>query len=430
VTERSPRVAFRTLGCKVNRVESEMAAARLLGEGWATADPDAADVVVVNTCTVTGDADAKARKEVRRALALSGEPVVIVTGCLAAVDAEGLRALGERVVVAPDRDDVAASVASAVGRTCDTPPARVSAPGPVRPSAHDADFRTRAMLKIQDGCDARCAYCIVPAARGLPRSRPLAEITAEARALADTGVGEFVVTGINVGRYEDAGSDLADVIAALAQVGPRVRLSSVEPLDLTDRLLGVMADAAAGERFCAHLHVPLQSGSDALLSAMGRGYDTAGFADAIARARAALPGLAVTMDVIAGLPGETDTDARTTIAFIRGIAPQRLHVFRYSMRHGTRAADMPQVDPRVRAARSRELRDLSEELFATAVEARLGTTARALIERPDGTGTTEDHLSVRVTPAPRVSELVDVRLVAREDGVIFAERVATAEASS
>jgi threonylcarbamoyladenosine tRNA methylthiotransferase MtaB len=157
---------------------------------------------------------------------------------------------------------------------------------------------------------------------------------------------------------------------------------------------------------------------------MGRGYDTADFARAITRARAVLPGLALTTDVIAGLPGETEGDAARTLDFIDSIEPQRLHVFRYSMRKGTRAARMPQVDPRVRAVRAQALRDRSDELFARAVRARLGTIAMALVERPDGTGTTEDHLTVRVTPAPPISSLVEVRIISERDGVIFAEPTA------
>jgi threonylcarbamoyladenosine tRNA methylthiotransferase MtaB len=423
-------VAFRTLGCKVNRVESETAAARLLGDGWQITRPHDAEVVVINTCTVTGEADAKARKEIRRALALPAEPLVIVTGCLAAIDAEGLRALGSRVVVAPDRDEVAARVAATANGLRDSAASVTSSDAPVRPSARDDAFRTRAMLKVQDGCDAWCAYCIVPAARGLPRSRPLPDIVTEARGLAASGVGEFVVTGINVGRYDHDGADLGDVIRTLAEVGPRVRLSSIEPLDLTDRLLAVMADAATDGRFCTHLHVPLQSGSDRILAAMGRGYDTAAFADVIGRARAALPGLAVTTDVIAGLPGETDADAAATLELLRALAPQRLHVFRYSARRGTRAAEMPQVDPRVRARRAAVLRELSEELFGDAVRSRLGQTAVALVERPDGSGTTEDHLPVRVTPAPGVSEIVEVRLIAHESDAISAEPLATSSRAS
>lgn len=425
VPERPRAVAFRTLGCKVNRVESETAAARLLGSGWVVGDPDEADVVVVNTCTVTGEADAKARKEIRRALALPAAPLVVVTGCLAALDPEGLRGLGDRVVVAADRDRVAELVDGVLGQAGGAEEEARDALAPLRPSAGDTAFRTRAMLKVQDGCDAWCAYCIVPAARGLPRSRPLTDILAEAEALAASGVAELVVTGVNVGRYDDSGHDLTDVISSLTSLGPRVRLSSIEPLDLDDRLLGVMAEAAARGAFCPHLHVPLQTGSDRLLAVMGRGYDVAAFADRVDAARGALPGLAVTTDVIAGLPTETVTDADATLAVCRELGFQRLHVFRYSVRSGTRAAGLQQVDARVRAARAAALRELSERLLDARVDGRLGHEAVVLVERPDGTGTTEDHLTVRLdrATADDVSTLVRARLTRGSDGTSRAERL-------
>jgi threonylcarbamoyladenosine tRNA methylthiotransferase MtaB len=262
--------------------------------------------------------------------------------------------------------------------------------------AGDAAFRTRAMLKVQDGCDAFCAYCIVPHARGGPRSRPLESVVDEARSLAEAGVAEFVVTGVNVGRYRDEGGDLAALLAALGRLGPRIRVSSIEPMDLTPRLLAVMADLLAERRFCPHLHVPLQTGSDALLAAMGRDYDAAGYAGAVAAARRALGPVAVTTDVIAGLPGETEADARATEVLVSRLRLQQLHVFRYSERAGTVAASMPaQVSRRVRAERAAGLRALSATLLDDYLRSRLGQTADVVMETAD-TGTSEDHLRVRL----------------------------------
>jgi threonylcarbamoyladenosine tRNA methylthiotransferase MtaB len=388
------RVAFKTLGCKVNRAESESAAATLLGAGWRVTSPGDAAVVVINTCTVTGEADAKARKEIRRALALPAEPVVVVTGCLAALDPDGIAGLGARVVVAPDRDRVAEEIARHAGSASDASPAagrRIA-----RPRSGDDSFRTRVMLKVQDGCDAFCAYCVVPHARGGPRSRPLDSVVDEARVLAARGVSELVVTGVNVGRYRHDGHDLADLLAALGATGPRIRLSSIEPMDLTGRLLETMAGLLAEHRFCPHLHIPLQTGSDALLARMGRGYDAAAYARAVAAARAALGRVAVTTDVIAGLPGETEADARTTEVLVTGIGFQRLHVFRYSARAGTPAAAMPdQVFSAVRAERAARLRDISGALSAAYLRERLGDTADLVMETADE-GTSEDHLRVRL----------------------------------
>ena len=381
-------LAFKTLGCKVNRVESDAIAAELLAAGGRLVDESAADVIVVNTCTVTGEADAKARKAVRHALSLPNGPVVVVTGCLAALDAEGLRSLGDKVVVEADKGAVARRVGALVGRSRAAEPAV---------EAFGDGFRTRALLKIEDGCDAYCAYCIVPYARGVPRAVPLAEVRAHASGLVAAGAREIVLTGINLGRYADHGADLADVVVAVAETGvQRLRLSSIEPLDLNERLLGVLADTPA---VCPHVHVPLQSGSDAVLGAMGRGYTTATYRERVEAARAAMPEVAVTTDVVTGFPGETGRDAADTLAFCESVGFARMHVFRYSVRAGTRAADMPdQVSAEEKSERASALRDLSARLWFAYAREREGDRAQVLVERIDGgvaEGTTPDYLRVR-----------------------------------
>ncbi|MGV8082809.1 MAG: MiaB/RimO family radical SAM methylthiotransferase [Coriobacteriia bacterium] len=434
----APAVALVTLGCKVSRAESEAFAAELLGRGVRLAEEDEADVVIVNTCTVTGEADAKARKAVRRALSAPSSPVVVVTGCMAALDAGSLSALGERVVVEADRDRVAtrvaellgladaASVANAAGSVDAASPA-----GAVRPASArtGSAFRTRADVKIEDGCDAFCAYCIVPFARGLPKSKPLAECLAEISALAASGVREVVLTGINIGRYRDlaTGAGLPELIEALGDSGiGRIRLSSIEPMDLTDRMLDALASGGA----CAHLHVPLQSGCDEVLSAMGRTYSAAEYAERIEAARRRLPGVAITTDVMAGFPGETAEQAAETLAFCLRMGFAKLHVFRYSPRPGTRAAEMPgQIVPATKAERARLLRETGESLRASYEDSRVGGAADVLIERILGTeaeGTSEDYLRVRF-PAGQAAEgdLVRVRLTARAGGVLLGERLDT-----
>ncbi len=408
-------VAFRTLGCKVNRVESETAAAALLDRGWTVTAPDRAAVVVVNTCTVTGEADAKARKEIRRALAAPGSPLVVVTGCLAALDPEGVAGLGERVVVLTDCDRLAAEIdlLRLGGRPGGS--SHIAA----RPSATHEAFRTRAMVKVQDGCDAFCAYCVVPHARGMPRSRPSAEVVDEIRGLAADGVQEVVLTGINVGRYEDDGLDLAGLVSRAAAVGPRLRLSSVEPLLLTPVLLAAMGDALAEGRFCPHLHIPLQSASETVLARMGRGYGAAGFVAAVDGARKALGPVALTTDVISGLPGETDADARATESFVRSLGFQRLHVFRYSPRSGTPAAEMPdQVAPSVRRERAAVLRSISDDLLGAYQRARVGDVVRVVLEGPDR-GTAEDHLRVVLeAPVAPGAEPVAVKILGVEGAYV------------
>lgn len=404
-------VAFRTLGCKVNQVESERIASELTRRTCEVVPEVEADVVVVNTCTVTSEADRKARKEIRRALALPRSPVVVVTGCLASVDSDGLRALGERLVVEADKARVSERVAQLLA-------VDATRAGAVTPSS----ARTRVQLLVEDGCDSYCAYCIVPYARGVPRAVPLADVTAEAATLAESGVSEVVLTGINIGRYRDAsGADLADVVRVVAAAGvPRIRLSSVEPLHLPGRLLEALATTPG---VCPHLHLPLQSGSDRVLAAMDRGYDTEGYASVLAEARAAIPGLAVSTDVMVGFPGETPADAVASREFVARSGFMRLHVFRYSRRPGTLAAEMPgQVDPRDKQLRSERLRELGDRLAREYSESRLGGTAEVLVERvADGAaeGTSQDYLKVRFDARDAVpGRLATVRLAEVGDGYV------------
>jgi len=383
-------VAFRTLGCKVNRVESESIAAELLGRGVTVTEESDADVVVINTCTVTGEADAKARKAVRHALRLPHLPLVVVTGCLAAIDARALRALGSRVLVESDKARVAARIAEhfELGHV---PLATVR--------AGSAVFRTRVSIKIEDGCDNFCTYCIVPHARGVPRAEPLDTVLAEASGLVAAGVTEIVLTGINLGRYRDpaSGADLADLVRAVASTGvTRLRLSSIEPPDLTGRLTAALAETPSA---CHHLHVPLQSGSDAVLSAMGRAYTTAEFRESVRAARDTLEGLTLTTDVIAGFPTETAHHHAETLAFVEEIGFSKLHVFRYSVRPGTPAAALPQIDPTVRAARAAELRDLGARQRSAFLDAHVGTRTEVLVETVESdaaTGTTRDYVRVSI----------------------------------
>lgn len=406
MTDASPSVAFVTFGCKVNRADSEAVLVGLLSSGWSLVDePADADVIVVNTCTVTSEADRKARKAIRR-LSRVGDAPVVVMGCGVASDSGSIEELAPRVAVETDRTRVAETVervrGGRAGRRADDG-ATTAARG----------LRARVAVKVQDGCDTRCSYCIVPEVRGPSRSTPIESVRAAVRAHVAAGTREIVVTGINLGRYDDDGRDLARLVETVAAEGPsRIRLSSVEPLDLTDRLLEILASTPS---VCAHLHVPLQSAADSVLSAMGRGYTAAEYADAIERAAAALPGLVVTTDVIAGFPGETDADAETTLGFVERMGFAKLHVFRYSERVGTAAATMAGgVPARVRAARAEALRARGERLRDAYLASRAGGLAEAVVERViAGTahGTTRDYLKVS-WPAAGVAtgDVVELKL--------------------
>ncbi|MHB1017345.1 MAG: MiaB/RimO family radical SAM methylthiotransferase [Coriobacteriia bacterium] len=407
----APRVAFVTLGCKVNQAESDTIASVLPAAQVVREQADA-EIIVINTCTVTGEADHKARKAVRHALGQPGGPTVIVTGCLAALDPAGIGALGDRVIAEPDKERVRERVALLAGAVDD-------GTSEARPVAVRATGRARVQLKVQDGCDAFCTYCIIPYARGVPRAVPLEDIVSSADALVTAGVAEVVLAGINIGRYDDRGATLADVLEAVAATGiPRIRISSIEPGDIDGRLLEAAVRTPA---FCHHLHVPLQSGVDTVLARMGRPYTTAGFVERIAAAREALGEVAISTDVIAGFPGETDAEHAATLEFVERMGFSRLHIFRYSARSGTPAVAMSgQVPPAVRASRAGGLRALGERLEHAAAAAAGGRLAELLVERvrpvgEDGLrrveGTTREHLrAAAVHPSAMTGDLLTVRL--------------------
>ncbi|MDO8879971.1 MAG: MiaB/RimO family radical SAM methylthiotransferase [Coriobacteriia bacterium] len=412
-------VAVRTLGCKVNQAESDAIASALAASGTIAAAEDDARVVVINTCTVTGEADHKARKAIRHALGLPGAPTVVVTGCLAAIDPVGVASLGDRVIVEPAKDRVAARVAAILGTTDLQVVTRGGASGL---------SRTRVQVKVQDGCDTFCAYCIVPYARGVPRSVPAAEVVGRVRELVEAGVAEVVLTGINIGRYDADGVTLPGLVEAVASTGvPRLRLSSIEPGDVSEELLAVAASTSA---FCRHLHIPLQSGSDVTLAAMARPYDAGTYAEVLARVRAVLPGVALSSDVMVGFPGESPSDDEESRAFVDSVGFARLHVFRYSARAGTPAAERAdQVPASVKAERASAMRATGTAGAARFLACAVGSHVEMLVERVvtgdrDATlvaeGVTREYLRVRTSSeSARPGDLLAVAIEGPAcDGVV------------
>ena len=436
----APRVAVSNLGCRVNRVELDAIAGELVAAGCELVDEESADLVVVNTCAVTGEAEAKARKAVRHAAGLPGHPIVVATGCAASLFADELAALAENVEVEPEKDRVAiralshflpddlshfAAGAGVGARTnagergavnqsdASGNPSSASAAGGVAPSplaaldigesvapghAITPTGRMRPGLKVQDGCDHRCTYCIVWKARGRARSLDAADVVSQVRALVSEGAREVVLTGIDLGRYESQGLDLAgllDRVLDQTEVG-RVRLSSVEPAGVTDELLRVMA--ASDGRVAEFLHVPLQAGCDETLRRMGRPYTVAEYRAIVDRAREAVPHLALACDLIVGFPGETDEDFATSLETCREIGFAKMHVFRYSKRPGTPAADMSdQVAPEVMVERSRAMREMAAASRRAYAESLVGTSQLVLIERADS-GVTGGLVEAHVGP--------------------------------
>ena len=384
--------------------ESEAIAAALLALGWTRAtDAADCDVAILNTCTVTGEADAKNRKALRTLLR-AGKAAIIVTGCAVNIDTARYADVDPRISCEHDKERIPAL---AVRLARDTAAVSTAISDQTTMERSDSGFRTRVDLKIQDGCDNACSYCIVHVARGPARSVPAATVISRARTLADAGTRELVLVGIDLAAYRDADIDLARLVTLLQEktdIG-RVRVSSVEPQSVTPTLVDVLAHSEG--RLCRHLHLCLQSGSDKVLREMNRRYDADAFCALANRLHEAVPRIALSTDVIVGFPGETEDDFARTCKLVEHCGFMRLHVFRYSKRPGTPAAIRDdQVDPKIKAARSQTLIDLGRRLALSDMERRLGTIEEVVIERP-GIGTSESYAVACDTALP-VGALVEV----------------------
>lgn len=422
------------LGCKVNRVESDSFEGVLMGEGCSRSREEDADVIVVNTCTVTGEAEKKTRKAVRHALRANAHARVVVTGCAAAIDPDLFAQLDARVSVVA-KADVERCLADLTAKSREeggVPSSEGSAAARVLHEGGEAGLamvdegrdaalfssRTRVGLKVQDGCDNACTYCIVHVARGRSTSVPASAIVERACDLARSGVREVVLSGINIGSYDFEGLRLAGLLERLLEATSdlhapderplRFRVSSIEPADIDDDFVELLARSEG--RVCRHLHVPLQSGSSKVLREMARPYDAQDFAELVEYMRACVPSLALTTDVIVGFPGETDDDFAQTCDLARRCGFSKIHVFPYSRREGTPAAERrDQVDPSVRAERARVLRSLSDELRRADRLAREGTREWALVEER-GRAMTESYYEVDAPAQARVGSLACVTL--------------------
>lgn len=406
-------VALHTIGCKLNQHETNDIERQFAERGWRPiAFGEPADVVVVNTCTVTAQSDARCRAALRRARRESPRATVIATGCLAQAQPGTLAALLEVDLVLGNRekelifahlDDEGRPRSERVAAATLTPGTR-PAFAPVTAFAG----HTRAFVKIQDGCDAGCAYCIVPQARGPNRSLPAAEVLARVTELVAAGYRELVLTGVHLGTWGcdlNPAQTLAGLLARLIAIPglERLRLSSIEPAEFTPELLDLIAAAPV---LCPHLHIPLQSGSAAVLRSMRRPYGPEVFARVVERLARALPDPGLGADVIAGFPGEREADFEESVSLIRSLPLTYLHVFPFSPRPGTPAAGMDnQVPAAERDRRAGVLRELGREKASAFRERHVGRMVRALIQGQPGRkrgathGLTGNYLTVFVRAA-------------------------------
>ena len=402
------RVGFCSLGCKVSQYESEALAERFAAAGFTVSDFDAVcDVYVINTCTVTVESDRKSRQMIRRAIRTNPDAAVIVTGCSSQLHPDSIASIkGVSYVSGNDRkmnlSEVALELLSRP-KTAAVNAVRDLSGVPFERAAITKAPRTRAFVKIEDGCNCRCAYCAIPLARGPVRSKAPSDVQGEVRALVGSGTREIVLTGIETAAYgiDLDGYRLVDLIEDVANKTDveRIRLSSLAPEMMTPSVIKRLAGI---DKLAPHFHLSLQSGSDAVLAGMRRPYRTKQVREAIAALREAIPGVTFTTDVIVGFPGETEADFLETVAFCRDARFLRLHVFPYSPRPGTPAADFPdQVDGEEKHRRVRELvkagRDVARDLLSDLIAAK--TPLSVLFETRDGeymTGHSENYIEVRV----------------------------------
>ncbi|MFH1845040.1 MAG: tRNA (N(6)-L-threonylcarbamoyladenosine(37)-C(2))-methylthiotransferase MtaB [bacterium] len=437
------RIAFWTLGCRLNQYDTEGMKTAMRDRGGIEIVPwdEPADVYVLNSCTVTGKADQECRRLARQVKRRQPESKVVVAGCYAQTQPERLSEVLEvdGIIGNNLKDDVAAWL-PAVLKT-DSPLIRVQDfthnSTFTTPSITDFGGRSRAFVKVQDGCDLRCAYCLIWRARGPSRSRPLAAVLAQVTHLVSSGYREIVLAGIHLGFYgrdldgsdgPDGSDGLIGLLRAVLTDFPdlRIRLSSLHPDEITPELLGLCSDQP---RIRPHLHISLQSGSDAVLHAMRRPYDSEQARQSIEAAALHLPACGIGADIIVGFPGESDDDFATTCAFVESLPFSYLHVFRYSPRPGTVAAERKdQVHPETVTERSRRLRRLAAGKREAFLQSLLGQWREAVVESRSEAGdlrqaTTDNYAPVLVPDRWPAGSLVRVRPVAVVAGCLSAAAV-------
>ena len=413
-----------TLGCKVNQYETQAMESLLQSHGHEPAKAgERADAVIVNTCAVTAESGRKSRQTIRRLREENPGAVIAVCGCYSQLDPDEAEELGAKVIFgAADRTKLVEAVEKAVneGESCRDIDAPFERRMFEKLPAGAVSGRTRAMLKIQDGCVNFCSYCIIPYTRGRLRSLPIADAVEETARLDAGGYKELVLTGIEVASY---GRDLpekpglADVICAVTKAAPdmRIRLGSLEPTVITEDFCRRLAETG---KLCRHFHLSLQSGCDRTLKNMNRKYDTTRFYGAVELLRAYFPGCALTADLITGFPGETEEDHRSTLAFIEKCGFADMHIFPYSRRPGTPADKMPeQWDNATKSRRAHEAQQVAERMHLRFLEESVGQTLPVLFETEENgfcTGHSDTYVLVKAEGTKLRGTVKNVRISAVE----------------
>ena len=421
-------VGFHTLGCKVNQSETEAMTALFLDKGYQLGEFEAyCDVYVINTCTVTHAGDRKSRQMIRRAKQINPQAIVVVTGCYAQTSPEAVAAIEDVDIILGTnmRHLIVDEVEAFAGSRVQLVDEKDTLTDFEEISMDRVIQKARAYLKVQEGCEQFCTYCIIPYARGPLRSRSMENTLQEAKKLEQAGFKEIILTGIHLGAYgkpseaeREAGAVQQVTLADLSEMllketsFERIRLSSIEPTEVDDHLLRLFAE---NRRMCRHLHLPLQAGDDDVLEAMHRPYNTEQYRQEMARIREAVPDIALSTDLMVGFPGETDEQFENSLRFCDEIAFSSMHLFKYSPRQGTPAAGYPnQVPNEVKDIRSKRMQEMAERNMLRYMEAHLGQIVEVLVEeqRSDGIwlGHTDTYLHVAVDGPCRKNTMVKVLL--------------------
>lgn len=388
------KIAFYTLGCKVNQADTASMENLFLRSGHQLVSFDGeADVYIINTCVVTNTGQRKSRQTIHRAIRKKPNALIVVTGCYPQTAAEEVKAIAgvDMIIGNQDRAQIVQLVEERLAHrqtdTLDAVHKLTASTAFEEMAAGDITDKTRAFLKIQEGCNQFCTYCIIPYARGPLRSRSLESIRTETQRLISAGFKEIVLIGIHLGCYGKENPDgptLYDAVKTVLDVPgvQRLRLGSLESVEVEPRLLTLMQEDA---RFCRHLHLPLQSGCDKTLQAMHRPYTTAKFKTLLADIKTKVPDIAITTDVIAGFPGETEADFETTCKFAESCGFSKMHIFPFSARKGTPAEKFAgAVTEAVKKERADILGRIDETMHKTFLQAMVGQTAEILFEQPAG----------------------------------------------
>ena len=426
-------IAFHTLGCKVNQYETEVMREAFIKKGY-TVVPDNApfDIIIINSCTVTAESDRKTRQTLNHFRKENPEAVIVLTGCMVQAFAEKSKELSAADIIVGNTD--VSKIQSLVERFL-SDGERIFEVAPHKrearfntPNITEFAERTRAYMKIEDGCDRYCTYCIIPFARGCVRSKPIEEIKKEAEDLAKNGFIEIVLVGINLtsyGKGEDI--NLCDAVDAVCEVPgiKRVRLGSLEPDHMTDEMLLRLKNQ---EKFCPQFHLSLQSGCDATLKRMNRHYDTAFYRDLVTRIRRMFPESAITTDIMVGFAGETEQEFEESLNFAKEIKFAKSHIFAYSRRNGTIAYNLPnQVTKSEKSNRSRKMIEATLSTEKEFLNNQIGQTVSVLFETCDNgyiEGYTKNYSRVKVkSDVSHSSEILDVNLTAVENDYCIGEIV-------